>query len=179
MVRNPVVDLLPPSLVCTGAIFHCTSAAGFLGIVENHALWATEAFGLSDVAELRHGWRFIRQWLRDQQEDEVVDRMKLHVPDEDDEVEDAVFMCCASTVPDDASQWRLYADAARGYAIEIDPNIELSVQARMEAFPNAKPPKMYDSTAIGARLRDFAEVSPWMHVMYTDGHTVVSLSTAH
>jgi hypothetical protein len=166
--RNAVVDLLPESLVCKEPVYHYTSAHGLLGIVEKHALRATEAFGLNDVAELRHGWRFVKQWLDDQTGEEPVDEMGKHLPDDDEGLDDAVFMCCASTMHDDASQWRLYADATRGYAIKLDPSVELSVLARMDAFPNGKPPEVYNSKVVGALLRDFAEVTPWMHVMDTD-----------
>jgi hypothetical protein len=168
MARNPVVNLLPPNLVCEQPIFHYTSAVGFLGSVSDHALWATEAFGLNDVAELRHGWDVINQWLKEQKDNEVVDRMRAVVPSGTHPVDDAVFMCCASTEGDDASQWRLYADATRGYAIEIDPNVDLAVHARKEAFPDEVPRKSHDSTIIGGLLRDFAEVTPWMRVIYTE-----------
>lgn len=115
MGLNSKAILLPENLVCKVPIYHYPSAAAYLGIIENHCLWATEAFGMNDVAELRHGWEFVREWLGKQESDVAIDEMKSHLQDPDaasPEVE--VFMCCASTLRDDVSQWRLYSDAARG-----------------------------------------------------------------
>lgn len=57
---------LPDWMRCTTLIFPYTSAGGFLGLLNGNALWATEAFGLNDLAELRHVWAFIREWLGEQ-----------------------------------------------------------------------------------------------------------------
>lgn len=180
MARNPVIDVLPEALICTVPIYHYTSAAGLLGIVDNHSLWATEAFGLNDVSELRHGWRFVNKWLASQVVDEVIEEMQQHVEgDTDRYMSVEVFMCCASTLPDDASQWRLYADNARGYSIEIDPRVDLGVVARVSAPPTAKRPKDGKAVDIGALFREHAEVSPWLRVMYTDDEKVLALSALH
>jgi hypothetical protein len=169
MARNPIVDLLPKTMVCEEPIYHYTDAGGFLGMIEYHALWATEVFGLNDVSELTHGWDFIRVWLKAQVEDRVIEAMLDHVPESGDEAGTAeIFVCCASTLKDDASQWRLYADQARGYAVELDPDVDLAIGARNEAFPGGKPPAEYTTRQLGTMLRDHAEVSPWMHVLYTE-----------
>ena len=168
MSPNSFVDLLPSELVCAVPIFHYTDAGGLLGVASSHKLRATEAFGLNDVAELRHGRRFIADWIDSQPGDAAVDAVKLILPDDDEEFGDAIFMCCASINPDDASQWRLYADATRGYSIELDPTVQLSVLARAGALPADRPTPPYRDNAIGTLLRDVAELGPWRHVIYTD-----------
>ena len=164
--------------ICKVPIYHYTSAGGLLGIAAKHCLWATEAFGLNDVAELRHGWDFVKGWLEDQSEDEVVEEMMSHVQDPDAANPDVeVFMCCASTLSDDASQWRLYADAAHGYVIELDPSVELAVLSRPAAFPDGEEPVEYGINDLGRMLLDWAQVSPWMRVMYTDGDKATALAS--
>jgi hypothetical protein len=165
---NVTNELLPPSLFCREPVYHYTSAAGLLGTSQGHALWATEAFGLNDVAELRHGWAFIRSWLdaQDKEDGVIRDLLEWLPADDDPDLAIGVFMCCASTLPDDASQWRLYADAARGYAIELDPAKPLGVLARMEAFPGGKAPDSLNTfTSV---IRDSVSVSPWLRVLYND-----------
>ncbi len=49
-----------------GPVFHYTTPTGLLNILERKELWATEAAGMNDVAEVRQGWAFIRDWMTDQ-----------------------------------------------------------------------------------------------------------------
>ena len=123
--------------------------------LESHSLWATEAFGLNDVSELRRGWRFVKEWLASQAADEVIEEMQQHVEGDTDRYMGVeAFRCCASTLPDDASQWRLYADDARGYSVSIDPMVDLGVAARVGASPIAEPPSNGRTVDIAALFRE-------------------------
>lgn len=75
-------------------------------------------------------------------------------------------MCCASTRRDDTGQWRLYADNARGYAIELDPAQPLGVLARTDAFPDHKAPEDLASRP-GVSFDDVVDVSLWIKVIYS------------
>lgn len=153
--------VLPTSLrQATAPVFHYASGAGLLGMVDHHGLWASEAGGLNDLAEVRQGWDFIRTWLGDQPSNPGVDLLRdlaedpLNAPHE-------VFVLCASTDGDDANQWRLYADGGKGYAVELDPAIPLTVVS-------TNPPSPKPTTSIGMALRDVASTSHWLHVLYDD-----------
>ena len=151
-----------------GSIYHYTSSAGLLGLVENHQLWGTEATGMNDLAEVRQGWEFIREWVATKDaEDSVVSIIQYACgPDSPVAAADGLFVLCASTSPDDANQWRLYGGQGRGYAVELDASVRLSVLAREDA------PEMVQDHISGRAHRkvgfaDFVSVGNWMHILYT------------
>ena len=166
MIPRQLGEFLPTSMLVDKPVYHYTSAEGLLGTISKHSLRATEAFGLNDVGELRHGWAFIREWLAEQDQTEVLVQTLLQwTPQEGDaSVGAGVYLICASTASDDASQWRLYADSGRGYTLEIDPIPALAVGARLDAYPDKEPPL---AGRFGTLVRDSAIVSPWLSVLYS------------
>ena len=71
-----------------------------------------------------------------------------------------MFVLSGSVEPDDANQWRLYADQGRGYAIAFDPTASMVALADDSVDP---PP----TERVGfARYRDLVDVTPWLHVLY-------------
>jgi hypothetical protein len=79
-------------------------------------------------------------------------------------------MCCASTRVDDANQWRLYGAEGRGYAVELNPLVNLRA-----VVSGDRPPIMVDSYEDAeGRAHSFVlpsdtvDVSPWLHVLYAD-----------
>lgn len=103
-----------------GPIYHYTDPAGMLGIITGRVLWATEASGMNDLAEIRQGWEFIRKWLATQsQDDDVLSDMRDVARAGPEEMwygtapsVDNVFVLCATQAGDDANQWRLYGGAS-------------------------------------------------------------------
>lgn len=166
-----------------GPVFHYTTPTGLLNILERKELWATEAAGMNDVAEVRQGWAFIRDWMTDQDPtDDVIKDLKfvagldqLSPYDHPARSTDGVFMCCASTRPDDANQWRLYANAARGYCIELDGRIRLSAVS-----DGRRPKPLPDQSALPPakrriRIPDGVAMSPWLRVLYTHEEKTLAL----
>lgn len=167
-----------------GPVFHYTTPTGLLNILERKELWATEAAGMNDVAEVRQGWEFIRDWLTDQDStDDVIEDLKFVAGldqlspayDHPARSTDGVFMCCASTRPDDANQWRLYANSARGYCIELDGRVRLSAVSdgrRPKALPDqsALPPSKRR-----IRIPDRVAMSPWLRVLYSQHDKALAL----
>lgn len=162
--------ILPSSVKrARGTIFHYTDPAALLGAIEKKELWATEATGMNDLAEIRQGWSFIRTWLDDQADDDVTKimrRMAFGDPSNpDSEPEDGVtgaFMCCASTRGDDANQWRLYGGGGRGYALALNASVPLT------AVVDGSLPKRSSGSRLIRSVGEWAEVSPWLHVIYRD-----------
>lgn len=164
--------LLPESIEqWTDPAYHYTSPGGLLGVLENQELWATEATGMNDVAEIRQGWDFIRDWLAGYRGDDPalrdVNGAFGIVRQEDSWSQiSTTFMCCASTERDDANQWRLYANSGSGYVIELDTTEKLAVRGvrkrtHATVTPSGEP-------TWSALLRDTVEVSPWLKVLYKD-----------
>jgi hypothetical protein len=143
----------------TTSVFHYTSSPGLIGVLESKRLWASEASSLNDVAEIRQGWDSIREWLRIQPKSDAVDMLSRFAVDPM-QGRHEVFVLSASTAADDANQWRLYADGATGYVVELDGSIQLAAVTDVPAAPS--PPKR---PSFG-RAADIAMVTPWLHVLY-------------
>lgn len=167
---------MPPSLrEATGPVYHYTSSAGLLGVVESGCLWASEATSLNDLAEVRHGWDVVRAWLAEQPASKAA-QLLTDLADDPLEKEHEVFVLSGSTAPDDANQWRLYAQTGNGYAVELNPHIELSA---ISDSPEAKKTVKTDSGGrrvnVGWFFRESATVSPWYHVLYQETQVATAL----
>lgn len=159
----------------TEPVYHYTSASGLLGLLQTQTLWASEATSLNDIAEIRQGWDFIDEWLKHQIPKSSTALWLKRVADSTRQLhgQAEVFVACASTRRDDANQWRLYADAGRGYAVELDPSAPMSVLSRDVAISRgsvaAKEERRSSQSSGGPVVRgarDLVTVSPWLHVLY-------------
>lgn len=148
-------------------VYHYTDAGGLLGIVRCRKVWASEAAGLNDRAEIRQGWAKILEWSERQPGSDAMSLILDHARNPEKESHE-VFILSASTRPDDANQWRLYAGAGRGYAVELDPSVPLVVAS--DAMRRWRLSSTTDSTTSGnfdlSSLS--AHVTPWLHVLYDD-----------
>ncbi len=141
-------------------------------MAERGVVWASEAAGLNDRAEIRQGWAKIRAWLDAQPDGEIIELFRNHAasPLRDSH---EVFVVCGSTRGDDANQWRLYANRGAGYAVELDPKHQLVV-----VTDNPPPPaKEQRAGRIDfGRIGDEVEASPWLHVIYDEGQIADALT---
>lgn len=153
-----------------GPVYHYTTPAGLENIVRSRELWATEATGMNDLAEVTHGWQFIQKWLAGQDDsDQIIARMRAFAnpefitsrsnPRGSSSEADGIFILSGSTKPDDANQWRLYANEGRGYCIELDASVRLSVV--VDGKPSETPYHEPQGPFV-------APVSPWTRVLYSD-----------
>ncbi|SDT36736.1 DUF2971 domain-containing protein [Jiangella sp. DSM 45060] len=151
------------------SVYHYTSADGLLGIVESGTLRASEASSLNDLAEIKQGWKFIRNWLDQQSDSKTVSYLR-RLAGEDGSVggpsQTEAFVVSSSTIGDDANQWRLYAAGGRGYAIELDPGTSLAVLAKGKRIE--KKSERRNALNLGELMRDSVMVSPWLKVLYSD-----------
>lgn len=183
-----------------GRVYHYGSVRTLLGVVEDGVLRASEAAGLNDVAEIRGGWDLIESWLGAQpcaeafwyvkdewewNEDfdwygQAVLRLRTLIPGAElasQERRQAVartatrtFVLCASTRGDDANQWRLYGGEGRGYAIGLDTRTPLAVLGDEVLVPESP-----ESASIDAFFGNAVQVTPWLHVLYTERERVQAL----
>jgi hypothetical protein len=176
MVGSGWRGLLPDDVVkeATSPIFHYTSADGLVGLIQSMELWATEASGMNDVAEVRQGWDYIRRWLRKESDSHSIFKLMRSTAkskkDDDDSASsvrsrEGIFICCASQLRDDASQWRLYGGGAKGYCVQLDPQVPFVAIARGERPPEHVGPPTFDSLISSAR--DMVPVTPWLPVLYS------------
>ena len=141
----------PGVRAATEPVFHYTDGNGLIGIAHRGVLWASEAAGLNDRAEIRQGWAKIRAWLDSQPDGEIIELFKNHAasPLRDSH---EVFVVCGSTRGDDANQWRLYANKGAGYAVELDPKQQLVVVTDNPP-PLRRSPRWAGSTSGGSETR--------------------------
>lgn len=153
-------------------VYHYTSATGLTGIMNDRALWASEATSLNDLSEISAGFAFIHarlkaatphdvggdgellETLREYAEAGTVPRvsgLRTHDP---------LFVLCASLQPDDAAQWRLYTGQHSGYALHVDTGYPLVAVA-----PSGAPGAVSRTSVTWGRR---TEMEPWRKVAYTD-----------
>lgn len=168
---------MPASLrEATEPVYHYTSSTGLLGLVQTGCVWASEATSLNDLAEVRHGWDVVKSWLARQPASEAVDLL-TKVANDPFEKKHEVFVLSGSTARDDANQWRLYAQGGNGYALKLDPRVALA--AISDAPETKQILKAKDGSRtlnIGWYLGESATVTPWYHVLYTEGEVAAALS---
>lgn len=150
----------------SGSVFHYTSAAGLLGIVESGTIRASAASSLNDLAELRLGWELCLRVLSDLPDSSSTEMLRNWARDPLMR-RHRVFVLSASEVGDDANQWRLYGDGGRGYVLELDAAVQL------EAFSPV--PDASTTTGVFARAKDIADVSPWRRVTYDESVAVAAI----
>lgn len=157
---------VPPQVALVSSVFHYTSGAGLLGMLQSGAMWATEASGLNDTAEILQGWDAVGDWLDAQPRTPAIEELKylaslksLVGPLR----ADLSFVLAASANGDDANQWRLYGDNGRGYAVELDTSEPLVVTTSQQRLPGPPIVGLEDMAA----PQDTAHVSDWDTVSYT------------
>lgn len=110
-------------------LYHYTDAGGFAGIIERCRLWATDIRFLNDPLELRYAWEALIAALetakRDKPEyseayDAALQAISMTNAADPDAIEDRIFSTSFSAEGDDYTQWRMYADDARGMALGFD-----------------------------------------------------------
>lgn len=137
-------------------VYHYTDAGGLIGMVQNHALWATESSGMNDPREGQYGQEHLELY---QPSEEHRETFEFHHDRADLFIEDEVFVACASTQGDDVSQWTRYTPWPDvGYCIALDPKTPLAI-AREEPLLERKS-NSWES------MLDSARTSRWSAVVY-------------
>jgi len=101
---------LPPIL------YHYTTAANLMGILESRKIWATHARFLNDAMELEYAFDFIQNILASYPVTDVLSRATKRLA----EPTPAFFMTCFCEADDLLSQWRAYTGNETGYSLGFD-----------------------------------------------------------
>jgi hypothetical protein len=108
-------------------LYHYTTGAGLLGIVESNSLWATNILYLNDSSEISYGFSRARNHLRALREKRSTEPLITFLSRAEDLLNLSVlipgrqfYALCFCERPDLLSQWRAYADRGGGYAIGFD-----------------------------------------------------------
>ncbi|MBU2698802.1 DUF2971 domain-containing protein [Pimelobacter sp. 30-1] len=171
---SSAAEYLPAGVrIAQERVYHYTGAVALLGMIRDRKLWASEAAGMNDRAEVRQGWAKILDWAEKQPDSPAIEVIRTHARSPELQPHE-IFVLSASTRPDDANQWRLYADGGRGYAVELDVSVPLAVVSDARASLTHREPA--DAAAVEELDLEtffdpgllFARVTPWLHVLYTE-----------
>jgi len=111
-------------------VWHYTTGAGLIGIVESGSIFATQVSCLNDATEVRYSAKGLREALsvlvtgmdEHQPGATVLKRYVELLQDSDAAPNSATlpyFVTCFSSLEDDLGQWRSYGGGENGYAIGI------------------------------------------------------------
>jgi hypothetical protein len=120
----------------TTPLYHYTSPAGLLGIVESKSLWASGIQYLNDTTEYKHAASIVRDLLTRHLEnvsDPRNDLYRLLLRGDAIYPDATVFVGSLSEAKDRLSQWRGYCTAGGGFSIGLDPEL-LERQARKQDY---------------------------------------------
>ena len=111
-------------------IWHYTTAAGLMGIVESGSIFATQVSCLNDATEIRYAAKRLRNALTDLSPEIVKDeecsafvRRFVELLQDDDAAPSSAalpyFVTCFTELEDDLSQWKSYSGGENGFAIGV------------------------------------------------------------
>lgn len=97
------------------SLYHYTSQAGLLGMIERKEIWATSAHFLNDAKEFKYAIELVTQRVEEKHPKskklgELLERLDLVT-------EINVCVCSFSTKGDLLSQWRGYGQGGAGYSV--------------------------------------------------------------
>jgi len=102
---------VPPAI-----LYHYTRHAGFLGVVRDGRLWASQVHYLNDSEEFRHAWRMLDERIPS---DGFGDAFRSLLS-RDRSLQHHVCVVSLTARDDDLSQWRGYGAFGDAYAIGFD-----------------------------------------------------------
>jgi hypothetical protein len=114
-----------------GLLFHYTSAAGIIGILQNRKLWATEYRHLNDRQEYRIAVRLLHDEL---DESHLPKDLRRSFERLVAEVQKRCFVLSFSERGDQLSQWRAYCPGGNGYSLGFDQSNDLFASAQQHSF---------------------------------------------
>lgn len=137
-------------------VYHYTDAGGLIGMVKNHALWATEAGGMNDPREGRFGVDALRAHVAPE---DYAESYRDHLGRIDSLDWTNTYVACATTRRDDVSQWVRYAGFPDvGYSVGLNTSTPLHVARDNDVRVDTDSPWVLYFDSVG--------VSPWSPVLY-------------
>jgi hypothetical protein len=143
--RDILKDLL--SRKPTAVLYHYTTQAGLLGIIESKEIWATHTQYLNDAREYRHAVDLVNAEIEKRSAAAAGDshRILADMSKGAEGIENInVCVCSFSEDGDSLSQWRAYGGSTSGYAIGFSPTHLAEIVMREERSNLV--PCLYDPT---------------------------------
>lgn len=138
---------LPQHNVPSQRLFHYTSSPGTQGILRDRALWLSDVMSFNDPDEIEYGRRIVLSSLNECEAQEVYPPVQIFLSGMRSFIESfganqhGVFAVCFCEDGNLLSQWREYADQARGYCLGFD--FSTNTHAALEMSDLAKTKELY------------------------------------
>ena len=115
-----------------GPLFHYTTQAGLLGIIESREIWATDIRYLNDASELGYGLDLARDLMRDAHKEGELTKRAYDVADALSRslAHPHIFVASFSERGDLLSQWRGYSERGDGFSLGFDMSTLAEAQTR-------------------------------------------------
>ncbi len=152
-ILTEVLEKKPPNV-----LYHYTTQAGLLGIIQHREIWATHTQYLNDQREYLHAVDIVQEEIHafverttDSDTGETLEAM-----DADVEGIESMNVCVSSfsEVGDSLPQWRAYGAATSGYAIGVKGARLAELTAKLDFF---LAPCIYDRSEQRALVRALVE----------------------
>ncbi len=115
---------LPQHELCDKELFHYTNSHGLQGILSERTLWLSDIRSFNDPDEIKYGRKLVVDVLRESEAQyehpicrEFLRGMRPFVESFERQIPFDVFVVCFCEDGNLLSQWRAYADHARGYSL--------------------------------------------------------------
>lgn len=110
-----------------GLLYHYTTPAGLLGILENQNIWATDAAFLNDLYEIQYGHNITKEVLDSYLKNKDTytrnfAKQTLYYFNLMNSKEEEIYITSFCETSDLLSQWKGYTNFGEGYAIGLDLN---------------------------------------------------------
>lgn len=130
-----------------GTLYHYTSSAGLLGILQSQKIWGTEASYLNDAQEVKYGLDLINCTLKEFLHDDrnwAKNLFEVAIKTIEERDNQEIYVACFCEKGDLLSQWKGYSRFGDGYAIGF-PTSQLSKYQRKSPYFHIKfLPVIYD-----------------------------------
>ncbi len=131
---NDLFSSLPPTAKINKTLSHYTSLDGFLNIIRESQIRASNILFLNDTEEMEYGMRVARDVLAeiDQARSDAPIRQLTRALTGSSDIPD-VYACCFCEEQDMLSQWRGYGAATQSVSIQFDAD-QLAALARAQEY---------------------------------------------
>jgi len=161
-------------------IWHYTSAANAISIIEKSEIWASQVGSLNDASEVKYGIEKISNFINEQYDsldndtevDEILMSMQRAIPINLEDINDIeYYITSLSEAYDDLSQWRAYAGGTGGVALGFIVDNEISETKTLKGV-------LYDDEKIQSIIsKIFESILTEIRVWYSKNLSVVDISS--
>ncbi|MGY1842007.1 DUF2971 domain-containing protein [Modestobacter sp. SYSU DS0875] len=168
-------SLIPPAPQC---VWHHTSAAGLIGMIQSAEFWASNPMSMNDSSEINYARQLITERMKHLDFQGGTNTRFAALLSLDRSVPLQSFMICATTIEDSLNQWMHYSGDG-GYAVGVDTRQRLDPVGGIPDFASVTSflvPGWY--SVVYDRSAQVKLVDNVLHTLMTEAKTLMPASFA-